>query len=157
MKLENQNLYRNLQGRLHIKPYDRVAVPRTSAYGITIIDNKILLVQAVWSTFLELPGGKVEKGEDLVTTLRREFAEETGYNVLDLCEHPFYSLESKFYSEDIDVYYDTRLYFFRINRIGDYDSRRLQMEEIIKVEWLTLTGLPKELMHPIHYEVLKIL
>jgi 8-oxo-dGTP diphosphatase len=47
---------------------------------VTAVDGRILLVHVAERGW-EMPGGRVEEGEDLVTALRREIAEETGCTV----------------------------------------------------------------------------
>lgn len=51
-------------------------------------DNEVLLVKqyrhAADVVLLELPGGVIDKGEDLKTAIRRELLEETGYQFDDI-------------------------------------------------------------------------
>jgi ADP-ribose pyrophosphatase len=58
------------------RPDEVIIVPQTS-------ENKVILVEqfrrGVGETLLELPSGKIEKGESAATAARRELEEETGY------------------------------------------------------------------------------
>lgn len=75
---------------------------------ITNKNNHILLVKTEWRGW-EMPGGQVEKGEDVISALKRETLEETGANINILKLGAFYSSVSKpskiiidFISEYID-------------------------------------------------------
>ena len=50
---------------------------RVSAKGVVLADHKVLLLQSPDGTW-DLPGGKVEPGEDVLDGLIREVQEETG-------------------------------------------------------------------------------
>lgn len=53
-------------------------------YGIVIKDEKILLVKKSRGAYIDkydLPGGSFEHGEKPIETLKREFMEETGFNI----------------------------------------------------------------------------
>ncbi len=54
-----------------------------AAVVIPIMDNKILLVKQyrypTQQVMIELPAGKIDPGEDELTTVQRELGEETGY------------------------------------------------------------------------------
>ena len=55
-------------------------------YGLIIKENKILLINKVTGPYdgkLDLPGGTIEYGESPEDTLKREFLEETGIEIID--------------------------------------------------------------------------
>ena len=52
--------------------------------SVIIYDRKVLLVRRSNDNEWECPGGTMEFGEDLHTTLRREIEEETGLNDIDI-------------------------------------------------------------------------
>jgi 8-oxo-dGTP pyrophosphatase MutT (NUDIX family) len=58
----------------------KVMTPPTSIKGVLLIDRRVVLVlnsRQEW----ELPGGRLENGEDHAQTLAREFAEELSVSV----------------------------------------------------------------------------
>ncbi len=70
----------DLAGETHlVKPED--LVDRSSAYGVYIEDESVLLVQDFRSLRWELPGGGLEDDETPIEALKREFTEETGLTI----------------------------------------------------------------------------
>ena len=54
-------------------------------YGVAVRQGKILLIQkgrGPYKGLFDLPGGRIEPGENLAEAIRREFMEETGLEVL---------------------------------------------------------------------------
>lgn len=49
---------------------------------ITNVNHEILLLKRRGFDYWDLPGGRVQKGEDPVSALKREVQEETGINML---------------------------------------------------------------------------
>lgn len=59
-------------------------------------DGKVLGFRRSKDGFLGIPCGKVEEGEDLISAVKRECKEETGYDI-DIIHHtPFVAEESSF-------------------------------------------------------------
>jgi 8-oxo-dGTP pyrophosphatase MutT (NUDIX family) len=52
----------------------------TSIKGVLLVDRQVLLVKNSRDEW-ELPGGRIDKGEDYAQTVSREFAEELSLNV----------------------------------------------------------------------------
>jgi len=52
----------------------------TSIKGVLLVDRQVLLVKNSRDEW-ELPGGRIDKGEDHAQTVSREFAEELSLNV----------------------------------------------------------------------------
>jgi 8-oxo-dGTP diphosphatase len=68
-------------------PVPRVYEERTSARAIVFgKDGKIALLYATKKNFHKLPGGGVEKDENILTALNRELREEIGYSAKNLRE-----------------------------------------------------------------------
>ena len=82
------------------------------AYGLLIEDNKILLIKkktGPYDGLLDLPGGTIEFSERPIETLKREFKEEVGIDVL---ECTFLDSDSVFF----DWYYNNEL--IKVHHIG---------------------------------------
>lgn len=69
-----------LDGRKKKIPKDSLVL-RPAAYAIIVNDSKLLLLKLRHSGKYHLPGGRIEAGERIEETLRREVAEETGIAV----------------------------------------------------------------------------
>jgi 8-oxo-dGTP diphosphatase len=81
---------------------------RHGAYGIALKGSEVLIETAKFGLFL--PGGGVEAGESHEEALRREFIEETGY---ELAAHEFIG-SSRQFSEVVDrgLFYERVGHFF---------------------------------------------
>lgn len=55
---------------------------RECCYGFAEKNGKIMLVYSEKDKNYSIPGGGLEKGEDIVDGLKREFLEETGYKII---------------------------------------------------------------------------
>lgn len=76
---------------------------------IAITDNhKLLLVEqyrkAIERSIIEIPAGKLEKGEEPIVTARRELEEETGYTTDDLTFVQAFATSPGFADEVIHIY-----------------------------------------------------
>lgn len=95
--LESTQVY---QGKLLDVRHDRVRLPdghestreyvkhQGAAVIIPVLDNGSLILERqfrypVGQTFIELPAGKIDSGEDPLQTAKRELLEETGYIARD--------------------------------------------------------------------------
>ena len=71
-------------------------------------DHKILVVEqyrkALERSIVEIPAGKLEKGEEPIVTARRELEEETGYTTDDLTFVQAFATSPGFADEVIHVY-----------------------------------------------------
>lgn len=88
----------------------RELVYHNGAVAVLVIDesDKIVMVEQYRKAFesmsLEIPAGKLEKGEEPVSSAERELAEETGYTAESLEKiFSFYGAPG-FCSERVDVY-----------------------------------------------------
>jgi 8-oxo-dGTP pyrophosphatase MutT (NUDIX family) len=134
------NIFFDRCGRKKIKPNNQKILKRISAYGIAIKDGKILLVRPSWKKELDLPGGGIEHGETLTRGLIREFHEETGFLVTP-AKKPFAVKTQAFYAEDLDKYFDSKQYFFRVTIIEHDNSWKMDKKEIRKVIWVDIKKL----------------
>jgi len=81
---------------------------RPAVYGVLIENDKLLFIQPNWDDKFCLPGGGINLGETPVEALKREFLEETGYEV-EVNGQPIY-LDSQLFGS-----YDVNKFFQRIN------------------------------------------
>jgi 8-oxo-dGTP pyrophosphatase MutT (NUDIX family) len=112
---------------------DREIVAHPGAVGIVAHDGETLYMvrqprEAVdEQALLELPAGKLEEDEDVVTTARRELAEEIG-KAADRWEHltTFYSSPG-FAAEEVHLYLATEL---RDEQAEAGEEERIEMVEV---------------------------
>jgi 8-oxo-dGTP pyrophosphatase MutT (NUDIX family) len=147
-------MYKDRKGNYHEKPDNIKSQKRESANGIYIKDGKVLLVKPSWVDIWEFPGGGKEANESLIEALKREFLEETGYSIIKLDENPIQNIKTKFYADDLDVFFDSNMYFYQILEIGEQDETLINIDEIIDMQSLSLDSLNKENMNNLHLEVI---
>ncbi|HSW66550.1 MAG TPA: NUDIX domain-containing protein [Bacillota bacterium] len=54
--------------------------------GLVVRDGRVLILRVRGEDFWELPGGRIDEGEQIEDTLRREIAEELGKNDVQIKE-----------------------------------------------------------------------
>ncbi len=143
------------KGKACEKPNDIIPKKRESGYGVFIKDNKVFLVKPSWNNLFEFPGGGKELNESLIEALKREFKEETGSDIIEFEEEPFHSINTKFYADDIDEYFDSTMFFFKINKISERTGS-IDEIEIVEIKTIALNDLNKENTRDYCLEVLKI-
>ncbi|MBI2630142.1 NUDIX domain-containing protein [Candidatus Pacearchaeota archaeon] len=141
-------------GKKHIKPTEKDIKKRLSAYGVAIKDNKILLIKSKFN-FLELPGGGLKSGEDILEGLKREFSEETGYIPEEINLKCLKSLKSNFYASDEDQYYDSEMRFFIINKLKKQENPNIDTVEIEDILWVPLSELSQRNLRPHHLDIIR--
>lgn len=117
------------------KKTSREVVEYAGAVAVVPVNEKgeLLLVRqyryAVGETLLEIPAGKIERGEDYASSAARELAEETGYEAGNL-KHliSFYSTPG-FTNEQIHLFLATELTL----KVQDLDE-----DEFIEVETVNM-------------------
>lgn len=147
-------MYKDRKGNYHKKPENIKSKKRESANGIYIKNGQVLLVKPSWVDIWEFPGGGKETNESLIETLKREFLEETGYEILKFDENPIHQINTKFYADDLDIFFDSNMYFYKILEIGEQDKTLINRDEIIDIQSLSLDSLNKENMNNLHLEVI---
>ena len=148
-------MYRDRKGNYHKKPLNIVSKERVSSYGIYIQNKKILLVKPSWVDIWEFPGGGQEVNEELFDTLKREFLEETGFEILQFETSPLATINTKFFADDLNEYFDSKMYFFMIKKIGNQNKTLINHKEIIDIKYISISDLNKKNMNNIHFEILK--
>lgn len=116
---------------------------RPSVYGILIENNKILLSKQ-WDGY-DFPGGGIELGETTPEALKREFLEETGFNI-ELKD--FVTFKQDFFEFRFkDQHSHSFLFYYTCTKIGgNLSEQRLTEEEkqyCGEAEWINLKDIEK--------------
>lgn len=122
---------------------------RVSAYGLLIVNEKILVVQThlpLW----EFPGGAIEPEESLKDGLIREFFEETKIKIL--IDKFLFEQETFYYSPSKKVYHSFQ-HFFIVNSKDD-DLLQIKGKET-KIAWISPQDLSQKNMNLDSYSALK--
>ena len=122
-------------------PVSRIEKFRPSTYGITVHENKILLLHNKNSAGLSLPGGGIDLGETNQEALKREFAEETGLDVE--VGRLIIALQDFFYYGPTDQLVHTFLFFYACSPLS-WDLHKdtdVDDEEAEKPRWIPLADL----------------
>ena len=129
-------------------------------YGILIDSGKILLIKKSRGPYtgkLDLPGGKLEHGEDLKTALGRELQEETGVIVKDskLVNNLTTRVTFQYEGEGIDMYHVGLIY-----RITWSDNEKLitdmDIEDSLGAEWVDIETIDLNNLSPFAKDVIKM-
>jgi ADP-ribose pyrophosphatase len=122
---------------------DREVVEHPGGVGIAMEDaeGKFYMVTqwryAQKGVFVEFPAGKKEKGEDPLTTARREIVEETGYEGTEF-EYLGKLVPTPAYDEEvIDLYY---------TRQGKHVGQHLDSDEFINLSRMSLQEIIDQIM-----------
>ncbi len=110
-------------------------------YGLAVDGNKVL-ISPQWDGY-DFPGGTVKKGETHIETLKREFKEETGYDVEPV---ELLDFRTSFFHHHMRMKdYQSYLVFYRVKIVGGelsdsgFDAGERQYAEIAR--WATFDEL----------------
>lgn len=111
-------LCRDINGNAHIVNQSEL-IQRSSVYAVIKSERGVLLVRDRTSDEKwDLPGGGIEKGENLTNALKREVKEETGLKVINepqkICEFTEY-----FYDIDSKKGWESHRFFFEVSSEGE--------------------------------------
>jgi len=126
---------------------------RVSVYGLLKNSNKDILFQKnPQFDELNIPGGGVERGEDLSVALSREFLEETGYSVkptrlLDVSQNLF-TFDNQYF-QNICIFYEVVTTSDKIIGIDKADG---DSEAIV---WLNKKNIQLKNIQPIFQNIIK--
>lgn len=147
-------IFRNVQGHEVTLPPGKTVAWRISAYAVIERDGKILMVIPTWHDVHELPGGEINLDENILTGLKREVLEETGYHIEpDL--QPVYVAEEYFYHHWTQTFYHSLLLIYRATLTDDIqDAFMVSVDEIKGIYWRSMLELNQENAHYIFWKVL---
>lgn len=85
---------------MSVKKKSPIPKPKTHEIGVFLLARNrqgkyLMVLQNNGLDRFTFPGGKVKPGEKLLTALKREILEETGYRIKSLSEHPPTVLERR--------------------------------------------------------------
>ena len=147
-------MFYDRSGKARRKPPTTRVLPRESVYAILLHENQLLFVEPVHTSWFELPGGAILKGESHEQALIREVFEETGITIVP----PFTLLEtrqSNFYADDLDLFFDASLNFYRVQFSGEPKELAVQdRAEIQRASWIPLSSLPSIPLRADHHDVI---
>ncbi|MHA1977142.1 MAG: NUDIX hydrolase [Candidatus Hodarchaeales archaeon] len=119
----------------------RVLHPDASAVIPILDDGRIILVKqfrySIQEETLEIPAGKIDKGETAEECARRELEEETGYSAANLNFLLTYVPAIGYSNERLHIYKGTDL-----RRIPEYER---SSDEISRLEILTMAEIAKKI------------
>ena len=122
---------------------DREVVEHPGGVGIALEDEEgrfFMVTQyryAQEKIMLEYPAGKKEKGEDPLTTAKREIVEETGYEGRDFVYLGNMVPTPAYDTEVIELYYA---------KTGEYKGQHLDDDESIRLSRLTLDEITEKIV-----------
>ena len=96
--------------------------------------NRVLMIRSPRRDW-EFPGGQVEEGEDLITALQREIAEETGINVT--------------VGKLVGVYSNIKSHIVMFDFLCEMVSGTIRTSpESLAVEWIEQSEVLERIVHP---------
>ncbi|MCA9496314.1 MAG: NUDIX hydrolase [Nanoarchaeota archaeon] len=148
-------MYKDRKGNFHKKPSNIKAKNRESAYAIYIKNNKILMIKNNWNNTWEFPGGgKINSNENINSTLKREFFEETNLEINNYENKAIYTYKTKFYADDINEFFNSKLNFYIIQETKNNDIKINDIKEIKDIKFIEIKKLNNENTNKLHLEIL---
>jgi len=139
---------------------DPVLKTHLGVYGVLVKNNQILLIKKARGPYtgkLDLPGGKIEHGEDIHAALQREIQEET--NITNGTFHLLTNLSVTvpFLEQDqaISIHHIGLIY-----TVTDFDSvagNGVAFEDSLGADWYTIAGLDPNALSPFARQILALL
>lgn len=126
---------------LDLKDYDPDApvFVRPSARGIIRKGNKLAMIHSLQYDYYKFPGGGIEAGEDAITALCREVAEEAGLQVIPDSIRPYGQVHRIQQGQHGDTFVQDNYYYlcdaetFPLpQHLDDYEA-----QERFTLEWIT--------------------
>ena len=134
---------RTLYNQTKLVPVESL-IQRPSVYGIIRQNGKLLVAQAEFTRRYVLPGGGIEKGEDIQAALIREVREETSIEV-EVGEFLHFTTDL-FYYDPLDLALHGFMFYYACKPLSielvtpDYPA----IEGLIKPLWVEIDDLSAE-------------
>lgn len=110
---------------------EEYAVPATGALILNESDEIFLMKSPKWESQWLVPGGKVEKGDSMKETVRKEVREETSLEVSDI-----EFLEAKDGGNPDDFERDTHFIFLNFVCRAENQDVKLDEQEAVDFKWI---------------------
>jgi ADP-ribose pyrophosphatase len=126
-----------------------------AADSVTVLcvqDGKVLIQQEysypVDEVMYQLPGGKVEPGEDIMESIHRELCEESGYAAKDLQQLGWYYPDNRRSGR--------KMYVFLATDVEECEQEGGDAEEFITSEWMGIAELEHKIVNGeiVNYSIL---
>ena len=120
---------------------DQTCFERLATRAIVLNGDKILLLYTARYDDYTLPGGGVDKGEDLIEGFKRELLEETGaQNIRNIQEFGMYEEFRPWYKPDFDIM-NMKSYCYTCEidaQLGETNLEDYEIKNGMKVVWLPI-------------------
>ncbi len=132
-------------------------IPRRSAYGVVLDDDRLLLVNTRSTGKWSFPGGRCEAGETDGEAAIREVREETGVNIA--VGAVLVEIENYWYDTTGDAYHQRGIFFrcspltYALSAAGNPDEH----DEAERPMWVPLAELTPEAFQSFWGEVFRLL
>ena len=110
---------------------EEYAIPATGALILNERDEIFLMKSPTWENQWLVPGGKVEKGDSMKETVRKEVKEETNLEVTDVK-----LLETKDGGNPEDFERDTHFIFLNFVCRAETENVKLDQREAVEYTWI---------------------
>ena len=132
--------FRDVKGKKVKLPKSRKYNWRPAVYGVLIENNKLLFIKPNWDDKYCLPSGSINLGETSLEALKREFLEETGYEIEITNPNNPYVDNFMFGSEKVDQYFQRISLYYEVKRTSKKQKKNLD-EETVELLWKNIDDL----------------
>jgi len=121
---------------------EQTSFERLATRAIVLKGDNILLLYTARYDDYTLPGGGVDKGEDLIEGFKRELLEETGaHNIRNINEFGLYEEFRPWHKDDFDIM-NMKSYCYTCEideQLGETNLEDYEIKNGMKVVWLPIT------------------
>lgn len=131
---------------------------RPSVYGFLVKNNSILCIKSAWDGKYSLPGGAMELGEDPINSIKREFLEETGYNVVVTKKQPLYFKSTLFIGPISKNSFHGLILFYEVRLRSNIQKKSTELgKEVREICWKKISDVKLGEFSPFQREFLKLI